>query len=96
MKSILTKLLGIGRNLWAFVAPVIQSESGNLLEQLLPLALSTVKEVAVTHDLPNEKRDAALAQLKDRAAAAGLSAGTSLLNLAIELAVARSKSLSGN
>lgn len=91
MKALALKLLGIGQNLWAFLRPILQREAKSLLENLLPIAKEIVIEVAKTHDLPNARRDAAVRLLRDRAWGAGLSVSTSLLNLAIEMAVQTAK-----
>ena len=81
-----TFVTGVSASLWHFVEPILSQETGSLLNQLLPIALQVVTQVAQTGDLPNAKRDAAYAQLKSAALAAGLDASGSLLNAAIELA----------
>ena len=91
MKSLALKFLGIGSTLWKFLLPIIKSEARNVLNDLLPMAKEIVVEVAKTHDLPNARRDAAVRLLRDRAWGAGFSVSTSLLNLAIELAVQAAK-----
>ena len=86
MKLLLT-LLGIGQTLWSILGPVLKKETGTLLEQILPIATQVVTELIDKRDLPNAKRDAAVAQIRDLTRQAGLSASTSLINLAIEMAV---------
>lgn len=90
-KNLFLKLAGFGQSIVSFLAPIAASSAGKLLDQVLPIALGVVADVAKTRDLPNAKRDAAYEQLKGAAVAAGIDAGTSVLNLAIELAVQRLK-----
>ena len=84
--KLLIWLTGFGHSLWAFLEPIVISETGALLNKLLPIALGIVTEIAKTGDLPNAKRDAAFTQLQSAAVAAGIDAGNSVLNAAIELA----------
>jgi hypothetical protein len=80
------------------VVPVLKADADDLFIQLAPIALGIVTELATTGKLPNEKRDAAFAQLKSAAIAAGIAAGTSVLNKSIEDAVAvlKANSVAGN
>ena len=91
MKTIWLKLLGISSTVWGYLAPILKAKAGDLLTQILPIAEQVVLEVAKTHDLPNAKRDAALADLRDRTRAVGIDAATSVLNLAVELALQSAK-----
>lgn len=94
--EMLRKALGIGARIWHAMAPILTSESGRLLEQVLPVATAVVYEVAKTHDLPNAKRDAAFKEISKRLVGSGISVSASLLNLAIELAVVRAKAVGGD
>lgn len=91
MKTIWLKLLGIGKNLRSVLQPILAREAKSALEDLLPIARDAVFEAALKKDLPNERRDYALNALKSRATDAGINVGTSVLNLAIELAVQAAK-----
>lgn len=95
MKTLFSKLwtwiTGRSADLWDFLQPILAREAGALLQQILPIALTVVREVAQTRDLPNAKRDAAYAKLKAAVEAAGMAASTSVLNSAVELAYQRLK-----
>jgi len=86
---------GLSKSAWAYfenyVLPVLKTDAGQLLIQLAPIALSVVTQVEQNGGLPNDKRDAALAQLKSAAVSAGINAATSVLNTAIENAVQQLK-----
>jgi len=81
-------LTGLGEQSLTYVettvVPVLKTDAGALIIQLAPIALSVVTEIAKTGDLPNAKRDAAVSQLENAAIAAGISAGASVLNKAVE------------
>ena len=98
-------ITGLSSSAWSYVKtyiiPVLQTDAGNLLIQLAPIALGIVTQVETTGTVSNEKRDTAVSQLKDAAVAAGISAATSVLNTAIENAVqslkaTQSKTISGS
>lgn len=91
MKTLWLKLLGINSVIWSFLAPILKKSAGDLLTQVLPIAKEIVLQIAVTNDLPNVKRDKALIQVRDAAQSAGINAATSVLNLAIELALQSTK-----
>jgi len=86
LNNLFSWLLGRGRALLEFLQPILVSEAGAVLPKLLPIAKTVVLEVAQTGKLPNEKRDLAVAKLKDIAAGARIDVTNSLLNAAVELA----------
>ena len=62
------------------------------LTVLLPIALGIVKELAENNNISNsEKREQAFDKLADAAKNEGMNAASSLLNLAIEMAVTNLK-----
>lgn len=90
--SLFAYLAGFSHSMIAYlettVLPVLKTDAGNLLAQLAPIALDVVMSIEADKTLTNSKRDAAYAQVKDAAIAAGINATTQLLNKSIEDAVA--------
>ena len=94
MKTLLAKLLGISTALLNFFLPIFKAAVAGSLERLLPLALDIVSQLA-TGDLSGaDKRNAALALLEKAAISQGIQASASILNLAVESAVANLKATS--
>jgi cadmium resistance protein CadD (predicted permease) len=92
MKSLISKILGVPKLLWAFVWPLVTKQVGMSLTVLLPIALGIVKELAENNNISNsEKREQAFEKLADAAKNEGMNAANSLLNLAIEMAVTNLK-----
>jgi hypothetical protein len=92
MKSLISKILGVPKLLWAFVWPLVTKQVGLSLTVLLPIALGIVKELAENDNISNsEKREQAFDKLADAAKNEGMNAASSLLNLAIEMAVTNLK-----
>jgi hypothetical protein len=93
--SLFASLNSNARAIIAFLLPVLRNHSGQLLAVALPIAQSIVAGLA-NQQLPNaDKRDQAASQLKGALISQGYATaadiGASLLNLAIEMAVARLK-----
>jgi hypothetical protein len=92
MKSLISKILGVPKLLWTFVWPLVTKQVGLSLTVLLPIALGIVKELAENNNISNsEKREQAFDKLADAAKNEGMNAASSLLNLAIEMAVTNLK-----
>jgi hypothetical protein len=92
MKTIISKILGVSKSFIDFVWPLLTKQVGASLAVLLPIAISIVKELANNKDISNsQKREEAFNKLADAAKAEGLSAASSLLNLAVEMAVTNLK-----
>jgi len=92
MKSLISKILGVPKLLWTFVWPLVTKQVGLSLTVLLPIALGIVKELAENDNISNsEKREQAFDKLADAAKNEGMNAASSLLNLAIEMAVTNLK-----
>jgi len=96
MKALFAKLLGIPRQVLEFLIPVLTKQLGVSLAVLLPIALGIVKELASVEKLSNkQKREKASKELIAAAAAEGINAANSLINLAIEMAVNKLKTTPG-
>lgn len=67
------------------IEPIAKTDALNLLNSLLPEAVSIVTGLATGQLSSSAKRDAAISQLAAHAEANGIAAGTSLLSTAVEL-----------
>lgn len=94
-ESLWAHITGLSSSAWTYietyVLPVLKTDAGNLLVQLAPIALSAVTAAETQGGTSGEKFCAALAQIKTAAVSAGIAAGTSVLNAAIENAVQQLK-----
>lgn len=96
MKTILSKILGVSKSFIDFVWPLLTKQVGSSLAVLLPIALGIVKELVNNNDISNsQKREEAFNKLSEAAKNEGLNAASSLLNLAVEMAVTNLKVSSG-
>ena len=92
MKALLAKLLGINLRLLNWFLPIFKQAAAGALTQIMPIAIATVTQLATNNQLGNaEKRAAAFTTIGNEAKAAGIQAGVSVINLAIEAAVAQLK-----
>lgn len=95
MKNTLIKLLvrltGASRELFELLVPILRDSASRLLTQLAPIAIEVVRGLADSPQSGAKKREAAITQIQSLAAAEGLRAGSSVVNLALELAVANLK-----
>lgn len=92
MKTLISKILGVSKSFIDFVWPLLTKQVGASLAVLLPIALSIVKELANNNEISNsQKREEAFNKLADAAKTEGLNAASSLLNLAVEMAVTNLK-----
>jgi len=73
------------------IVPILKHDAQNALPALAPIAEAAVLQLATTGHVSNDKRDMAVAQVKQAAVTAGLDVSTSLLNLAVETAYAKLK-----
>lgn len=87
MKNWLATLLGIGRVIWDFLRPIVFGQTAGALEKILPHALGIVENLDDGSDEGEAKRAEAVRLLKRVALTLGVSVGTAVLNLAVELAV---------
>lgn len=92
MKTIVSKILGVSKSFIDFVWPLLTKQVGSSLAALLPLAFTIVKELAANNGISNsQKREEAFNKLTSAAKNEGINAASSLLNLAIEMAVSNLK-----
>jgi len=78
---------------WAWIKPAVMVILSELGRKALAIAIDVVQEVALKDMTSDEKRSEAFEMIKTKLEEQGKEAGTSLINLAIELAVQRLKSL---
>lgn len=96
MKTLISKILGVSKSFVDFIWPLITKQVGTSLSILLPLALGIVKELANNNNITNsQKREEAFNKLTNAAKNEGVNAASSLINLAIEMAVSNLKVSSG-
>jgi len=94
-QNLFSKIAGFGKNLVAFLAPIVMAHGVKLLEEGLPIALEIVTTLQRSgHD--NElKREIAVKNLKETLVQRGIAASsdlaTSTLNWLVETAVLKLK-----
>ena len=95
MKSIVVKALalltGASKSVLNFILPILKDSTSKLLSDLLPIAMEVVISYANSNKTSDEKRKAAFSRIETAAKARGIEAANSIINLAIELAVQKSK-----
>jgi len=97
MKTLLAKLLGISRQLLEWLLPILRDSAVTALEELLPVALKIVASLSMDSTKGGaEKRAKAVDLLREEAKLIGVNAASSLLNLTVEMAVARLKAGGGS
>lgn len=81
----------------SFIESLARRGVVDYLEKLLPVALDIVTEIAKSYSTTDgeQKRALAVKRLSSYATSIGIEVGTSLLNLAIEMAVQRMKANEG-
>ncbi len=84
-------LTGASKTLLAFVLPILRDSTATLLSSLLPIAMEVVSSLADSQKTGDQKRSAAVEQIKAAAIQTGIIATASAINLAVELAVAKLK-----
>jgi len=91
MKNLFLKLwawvTGTSVKFYTFLAPILASNAGALLEQLAPIALVVVESYAESKLSGDEKRAAATERIKALAIQQGIKAGTDVVQTAIQLAL---------
>lgn len=85
--KIFEELTGLSAAVWNFLEPILKSESGKLLGQILPLTETVVLSLAPGTQDGAAKRASAFSQITSAAESAGIAATTSIINTAIELSV---------
>lgn len=95
MKTIFLKLFtiitGLSKDVWEFLEPILKDEAGKIFKAALPIALEIVKALMSKDMDKNAKKDLAVKELKEALIKEGIEAGTNILNIAVETAVAKVK-----
>jgi len=95
MKNIIVKALalltGASKSVLNFVLPILKDTTSKLLADLLPIALEVVSSLVDSKKTGDEKRRDAFVRIETAAKSRGIEAANSVINLAIELAVQRTK-----
>jgi hypothetical protein len=79
--------------IWTIIKPTVMAFLSQAGKQVLDIAMEIVTDLAKSDLSSDDKRKAAFDAIKDKLEAEGKVVGNSLINLAIELAVQRLKSL---
>jgi hypothetical protein len=79
--------------IWTIIKPTVMAFLSQAGKQVLDMAMEIVTDLAKSDLSSDEKRSAAFSTIKEKLEAEGKVVGNSLINLAIELAVQRLKSL---
>ena len=88
MKTLIAKILGVSKSFIDIIWPIFTKQVGASLAALLPIAVEIVRELAKNNEISNsQKREEAFNKLTDATKVEGIRAASSLLNLAIEIAV---------
>jgi hypothetical protein len=92
-RNLLSRIIGFGKNLLAFIVPIVARHGAQLLEEALPIALAIVESYEARPTDGEMKREMAVAELKRALVAQGRATATelstSLLNWIIETALQR-------
>lgn len=91
MKNLFAKLLGITSKILNFFLPILKKIVAEGLEDLLPIALEIVADLAKQEGSGKDKFDVAVRRLTSHAQEYGLQASASVINFAIEAAVQKLK-----
>ena len=78
-------------SIWAFLKPVLIMLVQQASKEIMEMVLNTVQAMAATDLTNEEKRKEAFYQIKENLKAEGKELGSSMINLLIEIAVARLK-----
>jgi len=88
-------ITGLGHEAWDYIqtnlVPIVEKDAEQALPKLAPIAEAAVLQLATTGHVSNDKRDLAVAQVKQAAAGIGLDVANSVLNLAVETAYSKLK-----
>ena len=84
----LAEIFGLAKTYAKALLPILEGDASSLLQQILPIALTIVESLATSSISGAMKQQNAFSQIQSAAKTAGISAGASAINLAIELAVA--------
>jgi hypothetical protein len=93
MKTLLLKTLsfltGASKSVLEFIIPILKDSTANILKSLLPIAVEVVSSLVDSSASGEEKRKMAGERIKQVAFKEGVDASSRVINLAIELALAK-------
>ena len=93
MKTLLLKTLslltGASKSVLEFIIPILKDSTANILKALLPIAVDVVSSLRDSSESGDQKRKIAAEQIKQAAIKEGVDASSRVINLAIELALAK-------
>jgi hypothetical protein len=93
MKTLLLKTLslltGASKSVLEFIIPILKDSTANILKALLPIAVDVVSSLRDSSESGDQKRKIAAEQIKQVAFKEGVDASSRVINLAIELALAK-------
>ena len=82
-------LTGASKTLISFLLPILATGTGQLLTAILPVAEEVVLGLVDSGKSGDAKRSAAVDQIKVIAISQGIATSASVINMAVELAVAK-------
>jgi hypothetical protein len=93
MKTLLLKTLslftGASKYVLEFIIPILKDSTSNILKEILPIAVEVVSSLSDSSKSGDQKRRLAINQIKKAALNEGIDASSRVVNLAIELALAK-------
>lgn len=91
VKNLFARILGISPRILNFFIPILKKIVAEGLEDLLPLALEIVADLAKQEGSGKDKFEVAVRRLTSHAQEYGLQASASFINFAVETAVRKLK-----
>ncbi len=89
MKALVLRILGIAGDVWNFYAPLLRNLFAGAAQALLPVALDIVRSLADADISSAQKREMAVARLRDAAVDYGVDASEAFIRFTVESAVQR-------
>jgi len=93
MNAFIASILGIGKAIWPYIAPLLAKGTLSALASILPIAREAVVTLWGQDKSGTEKRQEAIAKVKEIAIAEGMRISDSIVSLSIELALQRVKDM---
>lgn len=88
VEKLLAEFLGIGKRLFDEILPTLKSQASATIAQVMQIGAQYVIALEADASLSGaEKQTQAVSQIEDALKTAGITAGTSIVNTAIELIV---------
>ncbi len=93
MNSFFLSILGVGKAIWPYIAPILAKGAVSMLAIVLPVARQAVLTMWGQDLSGPEKRIAAIARVKEQLTREGIQISDSIISLAVELALQRIKAI---